>query len=192
MSNLKILVESSGRHVHVTEADLKTLFGEGFQLELKKNLSQPGQFLSHQKVDIVGPKGTLKNVSIIGPCRKQSQVEVSFTDARPLGVTPPVRESGKLEGSAGCTLVGPAGQVELSEGVIVAKRHVHISEEDGKKYGIEDGEMVQVKIEGERALVFDEVVARVGTKHATAMHIDYDEANASGAFGTVYGIVLKK
>lgn len=192
MSEFKILVEGSGRHVHVTEADLETLFGKGFQLEEKKALSQPGQFLTHQKVDIVGPKGTLKNVSIIGPCRKQSQVEISFTDARPLGVSAPVRESGKLDGSAGCTLIGPAGQVELSEGVIVAKRHVHISEEDGKAYGISDGEMVQVKIDGERSLVFDEVVARVGTKHATAMHIDYDEMNAAGAFGTVYGTVLKK
>lgn len=192
MSDLKVLVESSGRHVHVTEKDLETLFGKGFQLEVKKELSQPGQFLSHQKVDVVGPKGALKNVSIIGPCRKQSQVEISFTDARPLGVTPPVSESGKLEGSAGCTLIGPAGQVELTEGVIVAKRHVHISEEDGKKYGFEDGENIQVKIEGQRALVFDEVIARVGTQHATAMHIDYDEANASCAFGTVYGIVIKK
>lgn len=192
MENLTILIEGSGRHVHVSQDDLDVLFGKGFELEKKKDLSQPGQYATAQKVDVVGPKGTIKGISILGPCRKETQVELSYTDARMIGLTPALRESGKLDGTDGCTLVGPAGKVDLSKGVIVAKRHIHFCPETAAKYSIADSEIVQVKTIGDRALIFDEVVARVSPSYADAMHIDYDEVNAGSLFGTVFGTVLKK
>lgn len=192
MESFKILIEGSGRHVHVSRADLDVLFGKDFALEKKKDLSQPGQFATSQKVDVVGPKGTLKGVSILGPCRNQTQVELSYTDARLIGLTPQLRESGKLDGTDGCKLVGPAGTVALDKGVIVAKRHIHLCPETASKYGIADNDVVQVKAAGDRALIFDEVVARVSSSYADAMHIDYDEVNAASLFGTSYGTVLKK
>lgn len=192
MEHLKILIEGSGRHVHVSQADLEVLFGKGFELEKKKDLSQPGQFASFQKVDVVGPKGVLKGVSILGPCRKETQIELSYTDARVIGLTPKLRESGKLDGTDGCKLVGPAGTLELQKGVIVAKRHIHLCPETAAKYGLTDNEIVLVQTAGERALLFDEVVTRVSSSYADAMHVDYDEANAASLFGTVYGTVLKK
>ncbi len=177
----KFLVEMSARHVHVTEADLETLFGKGAKLTPKKDLSQPGQFACEERVDVVGPKGTLPHVSILGPTRSATQIEVSATEARKLGVAAPVRESGDVAGSAPCKLVGPAGEVELSEGVIVAKRHVHMTPEDAAAYGVCDKEIVQVKVDTpERSLIFGDVVIRVSEKFATAMHIDTDEANAAG------------
>ena len=189
-----VLVETSARHLHVTERDLKTLFGENAQLSVKKMLSQPGQFASNERVDLVGPKSTMKNLSIIGPVRKCTQVEVSATDARALGISAPVRESGHIEGSGACRLVGPCGEVELSEGVIVAMRHIHFTPEDAKEYGVEDKQIVQVKVGSEdRSLIFDDVVCRVDPTYATAMHIDTDESNAAGCKGEVYGeIILKK
>ena len=177
----KFLVEMSARPVHVTEADLETLFGKGAKLTPKKDLSQPGQFACEERVDVVGPKGTLPHVSILGPTRSATQIEVSATEARKLGVAAPVRESGDVAGSAPCKLVGPAGEVELSEGVIVAKRHVHMTPEDAAAYGVSDKEIVQVKVDTpERSLIFGDVVIRVSDKFATAMHIDTDEANAAG------------
>ena len=177
----KFLVEMSARHVHVTEADLETLFGKGAKLTPKKDLSQPGQFACEERVDVVGPKGTLPHVSILGPTRSATQIEVSATEARKLGVAAPVRGSGDVAGSAPCKLVGPAGEVELSEGVIVAKRHVHMTPEDAAAYGVSDKEIVQVKVDTpERSLIFGDVVIRVSDKFATAMHIDTDEANAAG------------
>lgn len=192
MEPLQIMIEGSGRHVHLSQADLEVLFGDGFQLEVRKELSQPGQFATFQKVDVVGPKGTLKGVTVLGPCRKESQVEVSFTDARALGLNPKIRESGMLDGTDGCTLIGPAGEVTLGKGLIVAKRHIHMTPETAEHYHIADKEILQVRVEGERAMVFDEVVARVSASYADAMHIDYDEMNAAGLSGTTYGIVLKK
>ena len=183
MSERKVIIEGSGRHVHVTKEVLETLFGAGFELEVKKMLSQPGQFASNSKVDVVGPKGTIKGVSILGPCRPETQVELSFTDARVLGLSCPIRESGKIAGSAPCTLVGPAGSVDLAEGAIIAKRHIHFTPEDAEKFGIKDQQIVKVKVGGDRALIFDEVVARVSPKYATFMHIDYDELNAAALFG---------
>ena len=183
MSERKVIIEGSGRHVHVTKEVLETLFGVGFELEVKKMLSQPGQFASNSKVDVVGPKGTIKGVSILGPCRPETQVELSFTDARVLGLSCPIRESGKIAGSAPCTLVGPAGSVDLAEGAIIAKRHIHFTPEDAEKFGIKDQQIVKVKVGGDRALIFDEVVARVSPKYATFMHIDYDELNAAALFG---------
>ncbi|SCJ34099.1 Phosphate propanoyltransferase [Anaerotruncus sp. 2789STDY5834896] len=177
----KFLVETSARHVHLSPADLETLFGKGAELTVKKELSQPGQYACEERVDVVGPKGTLPRVSILGPTRPSTQIEVAATEARKLGVAAPVRESGDIAGSAGCKLVGPCGEVELSEGVIIAKRHVHMTPEDAAKFGVADKEIVGVKVEtADRSLVFGDVVIRVSDKFATAMHIDTDESNAAG------------
>lgn len=189
---MKFLVETSARHLHVSKEHLETLFGEGFELSVRKELSQPGQFASGEKVQVVGPRGQL-NMSILGPCRKETQVEVSFTDARALGVTPPVRESGDTKGSAGCKLVGPKGEVELEEGVIVAKRHIHATPEDAEKLGVQNGDVVSVKVDtGKgRAVVLGDTVVRVSPSYAFAMHIDTDECNAAAAFGEVYGEIVR-
>lgn len=187
---MKILVETSARHVHVTEADLNTLFGAGYQLTVKKELSQPGQYASNERVTVVGPKKELANVSILGPCRNATQVELSATDARSIGINAPVRESGDIAGSAGCKLVGPAGEVEIAEGVIVAKRHVHMTPEDAAAAGVADKEIVKVAVETDgRSLVFGDVVIRVSDKFSTAMHIDTDESNAAG--GPTGGEIVK-
>ena len=188
----KILIETSARHVHVTPETLEILFGKGFELEVKKMLSQPGQFASNQKVAVVGPKGQLM-CSILGPCRKLNQVELSFTDARTVGLVPPVRESGDVANSAPCKLVGPAGEVELSEGVIVAKRHIHMTEEDAAREGCKNGDIVAVKVLNEtgRKLVFEDTVVRVSNSYALAMHIDTDECNAGCLAGEVYGEIVK-
>ena len=188
----KILVETSARHVHVTQEVLEALFGAGHQLVSKKDLSQPGQFASTDKVKVVGPKGELA-MSILGPCRDHNQVEVSFSDARALGVSAPVRESGDIASSAPCKLVGPAGEVELKEGVIVAKRHIHMTPKDAEELGVTNGEIVSVKCESkfDRHLIFGDVVVRVSPKYALAMHIDTDECNAGGLAGEVYGEIFK-
>ena len=189
---MNILVETSARHVHVTEADLETLFGKGAALTPKKDLSQPGQFACTERVDVVGPKKTIPGVTILGPVRPATQIEVSLTDARTLGVSAPVRESGDIAGSAPCKLVGPCGEVELSEGVIAAKRHIHATPEDAQNLGVADKEIVKVKIDTNgRSLIFDDVVVRVSPKFALAMHIDTDESNAAGCAGEVYGEIVK-
>lgn len=188
---MKILVETSARHLHVTKADLETLFGAGAALSHKKDLSQPGQFATNEKVTVVGPRGQL-SMSILGPERPSTQVEVSLSDARALGLNPPIRESGDIAGSAPCKLVGPCGEVELSEGVIVAKRHIHTTPEDAKELGVSDKEVVWVKIEtGDRSMILGDVVVRVSEKFATAMHLDTDEANAAHCSGEVYGEIVK-
>lgn len=190
MTERKVTIEGSGRHIHVTKEVLEQLFGAGYELEVKKRLSQPGEFATNSKVDIVGPKGTLKGVSILGPCRPVTQIELSFTDARIGGFKCPIRESGDIAGSAPCTLVGPSGTVELSEGAIIAKRHIHFTPEDAGAMGIKDKDILKVKVGGDRGLIFDEVVARVSPKYATFMHIDYDEINAAALFGDTTGIIL--
>ncbi len=188
----KVLVETSARHVHLSAEHIEVLFGKGATLTHKKDLSQPGQFACEERVTLVGPKKSIANVIILGPARPATQVEVSFTDARTLGVNAPVRESGDVAGSAGCKLVGPAGEVEITEGVIVAKRHIHITPEDAAKFGVEDKQVVSVKIDSaDRTTVFGDVVCRVSPKFAAAMHIDTDEANAACAFGEVYGEIIK-
>ena len=195
-----ILVETSARHVHVTQETLEILFGKGHELEVRKMLSQPGQFASTDKVEVVGynkndPNGPRPSaaLSILGPVRSANQVEVSFTDARTLGLTAPVRESGDIAGSGACTLRGPAGEVDLKEGVIIAKRHIHMTPEDAKEYGVENGEIVNVLVKGKggRTTVFGDTVIRVSPKFALAMHIDTDECNAAAAFGEVYGEIVK-
>ena len=192
MEKFKVLVETSSRHVHVSKEALEILFGKGAVLHNKRELSQPGQFLTEEKVKLVGPKREIANVSILGPERSATQVEISLTDARTLGVTAPIRESGDVAGSAGIKLVGPAGELEIAEGVIAAKRHIHMTPACAEKYGFADKEIVSVTVEGERALTFDEVVVRVSEKFAEAMHVDTDESNAAGLSGTVYGVVSKK
>lgn len=187
---MKVTIEGSGRHLHITKEHLEILFGAGYELENKKDLSQPGQFASTARVDVEGPKGTLKNVSILGPCRPVTQIELSFTDARSIGVSAPVRESGDIAGSAGATLHGPAGSVTISEGVIIAKRHIHFTPEDAAACGVSDKQIIKVKVGGERALIFDEVVARVSPDFATFMHVDYDEINAASLFGAVEGEII--
>ena len=175
----KILVETSARHVHVSQEALETLFGKGAALTFKKALSQPGQFACEERVDLVGPKNTIKGVSILGPVRPATQVEVSLSDARTLGVAAPVRESGDIAGTPGLKLVGPAGEVEISEGCIAAKRHIHMTPADAAAFGVEDKQIVQVAIDSERGLIFGDVVVRVSEKFAAAMHIDTDESNAA-------------
>lgn len=186
----KILVETSARHIHLTREHVDILFGKGHQLTVKKMLSQPGQFACEEKVTVKGEKGELK-MSVLGPERKETQVEVSLTDARTLGVKAPVRESGDIKGSGACTLVGPCGTVEISEGVIAAKRHIHLTPETAAELGLSDKQIVSVKLDTERSLVFGDVVVRVSPSYAPAMHIDTDESNAACAFGEVYGEIIK-
>ena len=186
-----VLVEISAHHVHVSEADLEILFGKGHKLTNKKDLSQPGQFACEERVTVVGPKREIKGVSILGPCRPQTQVEISLTEARSIGVAAPIRESGDLAGSPGCKLVGPCGEIEITEGVIAAKRHIHMTPEDAEKYGIVDKQVVSVKLPTEgRALIFDDVIARVSPNYALAMHLDTDEANAAAIPGSCEGEIL--
>ena len=187
----KVIVETSARHVHLTREHVEALFGAGHQLTFKKELSQPGQFACEERVSIVGAKNKIDRVIVLGPERKASQVEVSLTDARTLGVVAPVRESGDVANSGACKLVGPCGEVELSEGVIVAKRHIHFTPEEAEKAGVADKEIVKVKINSERTTIFDDVVVRVNPAFKGAMHIDTDESNASCAFGEIYGEIIK-
>ena len=179
---MSFMIETSARHIHLTQETVEKLFGKGYQLTIRKPLSYPGQYACNERLTIVGPKKEMANVSILGPTRKADQVEVSATDARTLGIDAPIRESGDVKGSGACKLIGPAGEVELSEGVIVAKRHLHILENEAKELGVKNGEIIKVACGGEgRKLIFDDVVVRVNTDGATTMHIDTDEAQAAGA-----------
>ena len=204
----EVLVETSARHVHVTREALDILFGEGFELTKKKDLSQPGQFASNERVAVIGPKGQFPAVSILGPIRPECgdglfqlvlgpirpecQVEISLADARSIGVEAPVRESGDVAGSGPCKLVGPCGEVELKEGVIAAQRHIHATPEDAEKYNLKDKQLVSVKVDSSlgRSLIFSDVVVRVSPKYALAMHIDTDESNAACAVPGLMGEIL--
>ena len=188
----EFIVETSARHIHLSREAVDVLFGEGYELTNKKDLSQPGQFACAEKLVVVGPKGTLK-ASILGPTRPASQVEISLTDARSIGVVAPIRESGDIAGTGACKLVNPenGNEYELTEGVIAAKRHIHLTPEAAADLGVSDKEIVSVKIDSERSTIFGDVVVRVSEKFAPAMHIDTDESNAACAFGTVYGTIVK-
>lgn len=189
----KVMVETSAHHVHVTDEDLEILFGKGAELTKKKDLSQPGQYACFERVDVVGPKNTIKGVSILGPTRTHTQIEISLTEARKLGVDAPVRQSGDVKGSAGCKLVGPEGEIEVTEGVIAAARHIHLTPDDAEKFGIKDNQKVAIKINNDvRSLVFKDVIARVNDKFATAVHLDTDESNAAGLKGTVEAELIVK
>lgn len=188
----EFIVETSARHAHVTEETLEVLFGKGHTLTKKKDLSQPGQYACEERVEVVGPKKSLANVSILGPCRKADQVELSATDARSIGIAAPIRESGDTAGSGACKLVGPCGEVELKEGVIVAKRHIHLTKADAEELGVKDKDVVWVKVETpERKAILGDVVCRVSDSYARAMHIDTDEANAIGSVPGLTGVIVK-
>lgn len=186
------IVETSARHVHVTQEHLEILFGKGYELTKKKDLSQPGQFACEERVTVVGPKKELAGVSILGPVRPATQVELSATDARSIGIVAPIKESGDIAGSGACKLIGPAGEVEISEGVIVAKRHIHLTPADAEELGVKDKDVVWVKVTTpERSAVLGDVVCRVSENYARAMHIDTDESNAIGAPRELYGEIVE-
>lgn len=187
----EFIVETSARHVHVTKETLEVLFGKGSTLTKKKDLSQPGQFACEERVTVVGPKKSLPNVSILGPERSANQVELSATDARSIGIVAPIRESGDVAGSGACKLIGPCGEVEISEGVIVAKRHIHLTPADAEELGVKDKDIVWVRVDTpERKAILGDVVVRVSEKFARAMHIDTDESNAIGAGRELKGTIV--
>ncbi|CAM2887542.1 phosphate propanoyltransferase [Paenibacillus sediminis] len=170
----------SARHIHLTEEHIEALFGPGYQLTPLKDLSQPGQYAANETVTVIGPRGQFDKVRILGPARPASQLEISRTDAFSIGLKPPVRESGNIEGTPGVTIKGPYGEVQLEEGVIIAARHIHFHTSDAAKWGIKDKQLLKVRVNGERGLVFENVIARVSDSFALDMHIDTDEANAAG------------
>ena len=178
LSKIFVPLEASGRHVHLTAEQTRTLFGH--DLTEDRPLSQPGQYLSRERITVVGPKGKLENVAVLGPARKEAQVEISLTDSKALGLRPPVRLSGDIQGSPGCSLIGPAGEVALASGVIAAQRHIHLTPEDGKRFGVRDKQVVRLQTFTDRPLVFEDVTVRIHPDFAAAAHLDYDEANACG------------
>ncbi len=187
----QLLVEVSARHIHVSQNDLEILFGPNHKLTPKKDLSQPGQYACEEKVTLVGPRSQMK-LSILGPVRKETQVELSLTDARALGVTALIRESGNIEGTEGIKLVGPVGEVIIEKGVIAAKRHIHMTSQDAENLGVKNGEIVNVRVANdERTTIFGDTVVRISDSYALAMHIDTDEANAAAISGSVCGEIVK-
>jgi propanediol utilization protein len=185
-------IEASGKHVHLNREAIDALFGTGYQLTKARDLSQPGQYACKERVTLIGSKGALHNVVILGPERKESQVEISHSDAVVLGVSVPVRESGNLEGTPGIVIASGANMIRLDKGLIAAQRHIHVKTEDAEKYGLKNAEIVQVKVLGKRPLIFDDVLVRVSSNYETYMHIDYDEANACGFAKGTKGKILKK
>lgn len=191
MLETKVPIGISARHVHVSQADLDILYGEGYQLTNKKDLLQQGQFASNELVDVITEKGSFPNVRILGPVRKETQVEISLSDAMKLKLSVPVRDSGDLKGSPGITLVGPKGKVELKEGVIAAGRHIHMSLTDAEAFGVKDKDIVKVRCGGERGLVFENVLIRVHETFRLEMHIDTDEANSAMCQNSAFVEVIK-
>lgn len=188
---MKVLVEVSARHVHLSREAADILFGEGYKFTVKKELSQPGQFMCEERVEICGPRCSIKGVAILGPEREHTQVEVSATDARVLGIDTSILESGVREGSSGCKIVGPKGSYEIKEGVIIAQRHIHMPESDAKENNLSNGQKVYVKVDSDkRTLIFGDVIVRVSPNYSLAMHIDTDEANSAGINGFCYGKIL--
>ncbi len=186
----KVIIETSARHLHLTREHVDILFGKGHQLTRKKDLSQPGQFACEEKVKVEGPKGSFPGISVLGPERKATQIEISLTDARTIGVAAPIRESGDIAGSGGCKLVGPCGEVVLEEGIIAAMRHLHTTPEDAEKLGVTDKQIISVETNyNGRALTFGDIIVRVSPSYATRVHIDTDEANAAGITGECEGTV---
>ncbi len=186
-----VLVETSARHAHITQEHLEILFGEGYELTKKKDLSQPGQYVCEERIAVIGSKNQFPGVSILGPVRPATQIEISASDARTIGVPAVVRESGDIAGTPGCKLVGPKGEIEIENGVIVAKRHIHMTPDDAEKYGLADKQIVDVKVSSDdRTLVFGDVVVRVSPSYALAMHIDTDESNAALCKPGTMGVIL--
>lgn len=176
----KLPIALSNRHIHLSQEHLNILFGEGYELTKIKDLSQPGQYACNEKVDVIGPKRELRGVRILGPVRGDTQFEVSIADAITLGIQPLVRNSGDIANSPGAKIIGPKGEVELEEGIIVAARHIHMHTTDGEDFGVKDNEVVKVKVDGPRGLVFDNVLVRVNKAYALEMHVDLEEGNAAG------------
>ncbi len=188
LERLFVPIEASGRHVHLTKEQALTLFGHG--LTPKKPLSQPGQFSAQERLTIRGPKGEFQNVAVLGPERKSTQVEISLTDGRTLGITPPIRPSGDTNGTPGITLIGPKGTVELTQGVVVAQRHIHLSPAEGRRFSVTDGQIVRLQTFTSRPVVFENVQVRIHPDFRGAVHLDYDEANACGFAQGDFGRIL--
>lgn len=186
----RIPVELSARHVHLSEADALALFGA--PLTAARELSQPGEFLCKERVRLIGPKGVIDNVAVLGPARKSSQVEISKTDARSLGIDAPVRQSGDVAGTPGVILASEKNVVALDQGLIVAARHIHMTPEDAARFGVADQDLVGVRIESERPVILEDVLVRVNPNFKLSMHIDFDEGNGSGWNKTVYGVIVGK
>ena len=191
MDELKIPISTSVRHIHLCRAHVEALFGAGHQLTPRSELSQPGQFASEEALTLVGPKGSVEKVRVLGPERKETQVEISRTDEFALGIDAPIRGSGNVAGSPGITLRGPAGDLELDQGVIQAKRHIHMTPEDAESFGVKNKDWVMVRVGGERGLLFDDVLVRVSPKYRLDMHLDTDEANAADLGRDSYGLLIK-
>jgi len=191
MEEMKVPIGVSARHIHLTQAHVEALFGPGASLTEWKPLSQPNQYAAQETVAVYGPKGSFPKVRILGPARNLTQLEISRTDAFALGLNPPVRESGNIAGTPGVRIVGPAGEVTIEEGVIVAARHIHFHTSDAQKWGIRDKQMLQVKAGGERGVIFDQVLARVSDNYALDMHIDTDEGNAAGIQTGDSGVIVR-
>lgn len=191
IKKLFIEVEASGRHAHLSREDIDFLFGKNYQLTPVKPLSQPGQYACKERITISGPKGVIKNVAVLGPERPNTQIELSITDARMLGINAPIRQSGDIQATPGITIANDDKIIKKDSGAVVAQRHIHITPEDAKRFGVSDKEVVKLKVFGERSLVFDEVVVRVSKDFATFAHIDYDEANACGFKNGMLGLIVK-
>ena len=180
MSNKKIPIALSNRHLHISREHLDILFGKGYELTKLKDLKQPGQYAAEEKVDLEGPKGIIKGVRILGPVRKTTQIEISFADSFVIGVTPPIRDSGDLKGSASARITGPVGSVEINEGIIAAARHIHMTPKDAAQWGLKDKDTVNVRTGGQRSLIFENVLVRVNPEYKLEMHVDMEEGNSAG------------
>ena len=191
-NNNEFMVEASGRHVHLSKEHLEQLFGKGYELTIAKELSQPGQYAAKERIRVIGPKGEFSNVVILGPCRDFSQVELSLTDCKDIGIKGVLRESGKIEGTPGILIGVGENYIQLDKGAIVAKRHIHMTPEDAEKLNVKDNELVKVKVIGERPVIFDDVLIRVKSSFRLSMHIDYDEANACGYTSGVKGSIIRE
>ena len=193
MQEVKIPIEISARHVHLSQHLVDILFGKNYKLTTARTLSQPTEFLANERVSIVGPREILHNVAILGPVREHTQVELAMTDARKIGLNPPIRESGHHEGSVGCRIVGPAGEYELKDGVIIARRHLHLNQQEADNLGIKNGDIVSVEIKNSsRPVIFEDVLVRVRDDFHLSMHVDTDEGNAAGLLPESYGLIYSK
>ncbi len=191
MSSSQVPVGISNRHLHLSQSDLETLFGKGYELKQMKPLSQPGQYAAEETVSLIGPKNTITKVRILGPVRPQTQVEISRADSFVLGITPPVRDSGSINGSPGIIIEGPKGKAELKEGVIIAQRHLHLHTDEAAELNLKDKEYISVKFEGDRGVIFNNVLVRVNPNFAKDLHLDIDEANAAGLSNGDLGIIIR-
>lgn len=190
--SIKIPIETSARHIHISKEDFETLYGKDAQLHYIKELSQPGQYLCRERLNVIGPRGTFENMAILGPFRKETQIELSLTDTRKLGIPGIIRQSGDIEGTPGCILRGPEGELEISRGVIVAKRHIHMTPDNALTLNVRDNDEVFVLTKSYgRALIYADVVVRVSWDYRLAMHVDTDEANAFSSDAEPYGVIIR-